>query len=89
MLASDNANEKLQALRYRVADKVNSCLKWLSPLHAMFRVFLSSTMGEFGHAHQSTAAPEATNRIDAGSVSRGPRKRLRSRFVRDHAGKAA
>jgi glycosyltransferase involved in cell wall biosynthesis len=66
-------NERWQALRYRVADKVNSCLKWITPVHKM----------SWAHRRRNSSPPPprprpgkrlmplSRARADVGSVGRG------------------
>ena len=73
--ASDVAMVKPQApplaLRYRVADKVNSYLKWITPIHKILRSIIFLAAGALDQ--KSSAAPTATEATNqAGDTFESP-----------------
>ena len=82
--------EGRQALRYRVADKVNSYLKWITPFHRMCRSIIALAMGvSGGERPPSPAAAEAGKKADAAFASQGRRRRRWPRIRGESPSRAA
>lgn len=87
-------NEEVQkaplALRYRVADKVNSFLKWFSPFHKICRSIVAVAIGASGRGHQpSSGATEGAKTADAPLATRGQRRLRWPRVRGERVNKAA
>jgi glycosyltransferase involved in cell wall biosynthesis len=78
------------ALRYRVADKVNSSLKWITPIHRMCRSVIAWALGTSGREQAPSAKATEAGRTSNAGLTGWHRPRLRwPRIRRETASRAA
>jgi glycosyltransferase involved in cell wall biosynthesis len=77
------------ALRYRVADKVNSCLKWITPLHRVCRSIVSSVIRASGGQRLPSPVTLKTGATGDNTTAAGRRRGIWGIIRKDIARKAA
>jgi glycosyltransferase involved in cell wall biosynthesis len=88
--AADGGKAPAHALRYRLADKVNSYLKWITPLHRICRSMIAMVLSARDRKRRpATTDAEFADLAHAALESPSRRQVARSRFRRESPSRAA